>query len=122
MLLFLTICFVTPSLSNFCQKIISFQFFEMGLTSPPPIWTMSVNILFFFFDVTPNGVFMSKLAYLITLWVGVQQYLLGALQVQQLAAARAVCGMNCWRWSKAKLLARTGWLSVRQLVFYHTFL
>ena len=28
--------------------------FEMGLTSPPPIWTMSLNILFFvFFDVTP---------------------------------------------------------------------
>ena len=26
----------------------------MGLTSPPPIWTMSANILFFFFDVTPN--------------------------------------------------------------------
>ena len=24
----------------------------MGLTSPPPIWTMSINILFFF-DVTP---------------------------------------------------------------------
>ena len=47
MLLFLTIFFVTPSLSNFCQKIISFQFFEMGLTSPPPIWTMSVYILFF---------------------------------------------------------------------------
>ena len=53
MVLFLTICFVTPSLPNFCQKIISFQFFEMGLTSPPPIWTMSVNILFVFLDVTP---------------------------------------------------------------------
>ena len=52
-LLFLTICFVTPSLSNFCQKIISFQFFEMGVTSLPPIWTMSLNILFVFLDVTP---------------------------------------------------------------------
>ena len=52
MLLFLKICFVTPSLSNFCQKIISLDFFEMGLTSLPPIWTMSVNILFVFFDGT----------------------------------------------------------------------
>ena len=47
-LLFLTICFVTPSLSNFCQKIISFQFFGMGVTSLPPIWTMSLNRLGFF--------------------------------------------------------------------------
>ena len=27
----------------------------MGLTSPPPIWTMSTNILFVFFEVTPKG-------------------------------------------------------------------
>ena len=27
----------------------------MGLTSPPPIWTMSTNILFFLFDVTLNN-------------------------------------------------------------------
>ena len=26
----------------------------MGLTSLPPTWTMSTNILFFFFEVTPN--------------------------------------------------------------------
>ena len=42
-----------------------------------------------------NGVVMSKLAYLITLWGGAQQYLLSALQVQQLTAARAVCGYGC---------------------------
>jgi hypothetical protein len=69
-----------------------------------------------------NGVVMSKLAYLITLWGGAQQYLISAVQVQQLAAARAVCGFGCWRWSKRKLLDRVGWLSVRQLVFYHTVL
>ena len=39
---------MTPSLSNFCQKIISFKFFKRGLTSLPPIWTMSLNILFVF--------------------------------------------------------------------------
>ena len=65
---------------------------------------------------------MSKLVYLITLWGGAQQYLMNALQVQQLVAARAVCGVGCWRWSKRKLLDKVGWLSVRQLVFFHTVL
>ena len=34
----------------------------------------------------------------------------------------AVCGFGCWGWSKRKLLGKVGWLSVRQLVFYHTVL
>ena len=65
---------------------------------------------------------MSKIVYLITIWGGAQQYLLNALQVQQLVAARAVCGPGCWRWSRTKLLSRTSWLSVRQLVFFHAVL
>jgi hypothetical protein len=69
-----------------------------------------------------NGIVMSKLVYLITLWGGAQQYLMSALQVQQLVAARAVCGVGCWRWSRRKLLDKVGWLSVRQLVFFHTVL
>ena len=69
-----------------------------------------------------NCVIMSKLTYLITLWGGAQQYLLRALQVQQLAAARLVCGVESGKWSKRKLLDRVGWLSVKQLVFYHTVL
>jgi hypothetical protein len=67
-----------------------------------------------------NGIIMSKLTYLITLWGGAQQYLLSAVQVQQLAAARVVCGFGCWGLSKKKLLDKVGWLSVRQLVFFHT--
>jgi hypothetical protein len=39
-----------------------------------------------------NGIVQSKLVYLITLWGGAQQYLLKALLVQQLTAARVVCG------------------------------
>ena len=69
-----------------------------------------------------NGIVMSKIMYLITLWGGAQQYLLGALQVQQLAAARVVCGFGCWGWSKKKLLDKVGWLSIRQLIFFHTVL
>ena len=41
-----------------------------------------------------NGIIMSKLSYLITVWGGAQEYLLDALQVQQLSAARVVCGFN----------------------------
>ena len=67
-----------------------------------------------------NGVVISKLTYLITLWGGASQYLINMLQVQQMTAARYVCGAGCWRWSRRRLLARVGWLSVRQLVFYHT--
>ena len=67
-----------------------------------------------------NGVVMSKLTYLITLWGGSPQYLINALQVQQLNAARLVCGFASYRWSRKQLLARVGWLSIRQLIFYHT--
>ena len=69
-----------------------------------------------------NGVVMSKLVYLITLWGGAQQYLLNALQVQQLTAARTVCGFNSWGWSKKKLLDKVGWMSIRQLIYFHTVL
>ena len=69
-----------------------------------------------------NGAVMSKLGYLITLWGGASDSLLRAVQVQQLVAARLVVGYGCWRWSRKKLLTRVGWLSVKQLVFYHTVL
>ena len=69
-----------------------------------------------------NGVVMSKMAYLITLWGGAQLYLLKSLQVQQLTAARTVCGYFSYGWSTRKLLDRVGWLSVRQLIQFHTIL
>ena len=69
-----------------------------------------------------NRAVMSNLGYLITLWGGASESLLRAVQVQQLVAARLVVGYGCWRWSRKKLLTRVGWLSVKQLVFYHTVL
>ena len=60
--------------------------------------------------------------YLISVWGGAQQYLLKILQVQQLTAARVVCGFYSRFWSKKKLLDRVGWLSIRQLIFFHTVL
>ena len=69
-----------------------------------------------------NGAVMSRLTYLITLWGGAQLYLLKALQVHELTAARTMCGAASYRWSRGKLLGRVGWLSVRQLIQYHTIL
>ena len=67
-----------------------------------------------------NGAVHSKLVYLITVWGGAQLGLLRALQVQQLRAARAVCGFQSTRWGKAKLLRKIRWLSVRQLIEFYT--
>jgi hypothetical protein len=83
---------------------------------------MSKNATFSTRLMVANGVVMSKLVYLITLWGGAQQYLLKALQVQQLTAARAVCGFQCWGWTRKKLLDKVGWMSVRQLIYFHTVL
>ena len=69
-----------------------------------------------------NGAVHSKVVSLITLWGNAQQYLLNAVQVKQLTAARTVCGVQSLRWSRARLLRAVGWLSVRQLVVYHTVL
>lgn len=69
-----------------------------------------------------NGAVMSKFVYLITVWGGAQQYLLKALQVQQLTAARTVCGFYSRSWNKKKLLDRLRWLSIRQLIYFHTVL
>ena len=66
-----------------------------------------------------NEIVMSKLVYLTTLWGGAQQFLMSALQVQQLVAARAVCGVGCWRWSR-----RTRWAGYQsdRFLFFHTVL
>ena len=83
---------------------------------------ISANATFNTRLMVANGVVMSKLVYLITVWGGAQQYLLKRLQVQQLTAARAVCGFTSFFWSKKKLLDRVNWLSIRQLIFFHTVL
>ena len=44
---------------------------------------------------------------------------MNTLHVQQLSAARTVCGFGSACWSRKKLLEKVNWLSVRQVVFYH---
>ena len=66
-----------------------------------------------------NGVVMSKLCYLIQLWGGSDGQLLRSLQMLQNRAARIVTGLG-WFAPKRKLLKLCRWLSVKQLVFYHS--
>ena len=66
-----------------------------------------------------NGIFMSKLTFMIPLWAGCQDYLIHALQVIQNKAARSVTkhGMSV---PVRQLLRECGWRSVRQEMYYHT--
>ena len=68
-----------------------------------------------------NGIFASKLCYLIQLWGGTEAYLLSHLQILQNRAARAVTGKS-WFTPTRQLLKECRWLSVCQLVFYQTVL
>ena len=66
-----------------------------------------------------NGLFMSKLAYLMPLWGGCQKFLISSLQVMQNKAARYVTKKNIFTPTKV-LLKQCGWMSVNQMVFFHT--
>ena len=66
-----------------------------------------------------NGIFLSKLSYLIALWGGCNIYLLKSLQTLQNKAARVVTKLD-WSTPTAVLLGQCGWLSVHQLVVYHS--
>ena len=57
---------------------------------------------------------------MLPLFGGAPEYLLNALQVQQLKAARFVCGYKSYYWSTKKLLNTCGWLYVKQQEFHST--
>ena len=66
-----------------------------------------------------NGIFLSKLVYLTPLWGGCESFLLRALQTVQNKAARVVTNQGIFTSTKV-LLRECGWLSVAQLVFFHS--
>ena len=68
-----------------------------------------------------NGIFMSQLCYLIQLWGSCEKYLVKSLQVLQNKAARLVTGKS-WFTPTRRLLKDCKWLSVNQLIFFHTVL
>ena len=89
---------------------------------PPKLVLKGQFYLLIAFFVSRVGIFHSKLVYLINVWGGAPIYLLKALQVQQMIAARTVCGFQCARWSRSRILKTVGWLSVRQLIEFHAIL
>ena len=66
-----------------------------------------------------NGLFLSKLTYLIPLWGGCENFLIRSLQIVQNRAARVVTKHGMFTPTKT-LLRECGWLSVSQLVFFHS--
>ena len=68
-----------------------------------------------------NGVVMSHITYLIQLYGGCSEYLLSALQVLQNRAARVVTKLD-WYTPTETLLLQCGWLSIRQMIQYHSIL
>jgi hypothetical protein len=64
-----------------------------------------------------NGVFMSKLSCLITVWGGCEGYLIKSLQVIQNKVASLLQKMP-WSTPMRTLLLQCGWLIVRQLAMY----
>ena len=66
-----------------------------------------------------DGIFMSKLIYLMPLWGGCEKYLLKSLQIIQNKAARTVTKLDRYTTTKT-LLNQCNWLSVNQLVLFHS--
>ena len=66
-----------------------------------------------------NGIFCSKLIFQISLWGGAENYILRSLQIVQNKAARSVARRGRYT-PVVELLRQCGWLSVKQLVFYHS--
>ena len=68
-----------------------------------------------------NGLVMSKLVYAIQVYGSASEYLIDILQVQQNEAARIVTRLG-WTASTKTCLMQVSWLSIRQLVVFHSLL
>ena len=68
-----------------------------------------------------NGIVLSHITYLVQLYGGCSDYLLSGLQVLQNRAARIVTRLG-WYTPMETLLLQCGWLSIRQMVEYHSLL
>lgn len=68
-----------------------------------------------------NGIFISKLIYLIPLWGGSSKFLINMIQVVQNKAARYVTKKGIDE-PVRELLKQCNWLSVNQLIEYHSIL
>ena len=93
------------------------------------ILSRKINALQIITDTAPfkvrkmiaEGIINSNILYVITVYGGCSEYLLTLLQVIQNNAARCVTRLR-GRTKVSELLLQCGWLSVRQMVHYHTIL
>ena len=68
-----------------------------------------------------TGMIMSNISYIIQVYGGCSDYLISTLQIQQNTAARLVARLP--RLTPTKIiLQQCGWLSVRQMILYHSLL
>ena len=68
-----------------------------------------------------NATIMSTMSYMLPVWGGTEDYIIQAAQVIQNRAARTVTKLD-WFTPQRILLQQTNWLSIRQLIHYHTLL
>ena len=68
-----------------------------------------------------NSCFLSILSYMIVVWGGTEDFVIKAVQIMQNKAARCVTKLS-WFTPIRTLLLQCNWLSIRQLIFYHSVL
>jgi hypothetical protein len=66
-----------------------------------------------------NGLYMSKLIYLMPVWMGCEDYLINALQVNLNKVARLVTKLDIFT-PTAVLMKQCGWMPVKHLMAYHS--
>ena len=66
-----------------------------------------------------NGIYMSKLIYLMPVWIGSEDYLVNALQVNLNKVARMVTKLDIFDPTNV-LMQQCGWMTVKQLMVYHS--
>ena len=82
---------------------------------------LSVNASFKTRLMVANATIMSTFSYMLPVWGGTEEYIIKASQVIQNRAARTVTKLS-WFTPQRILLQQTNWLSIRQLIYYHTIL
>ena len=68
-----------------------------------------------------NATIMSTLAYMMPVWGGAEDFIIRTAQVMQNRAARIVTKLS-WFTPQRILLQQTNWLSIQQMIYYHTIL
>ena len=66
-----------------------------------------------------NAIVMSRIIYLVQVYGNASEYLLKSLQILQNKAARIITKLG-WGTRTSVLLKQLGWLSINQLIVYHS--